>query len=104
MAPTPAQARAGVLRSWAHTPDRAARTAKAREAWHARFETQVDPDGVLTAEERAKRADFAYRAFMSEMSSKAAAARRAKSAGATQPAPGDVARTASPGAPSREVA
>jgi len=36
-----------VNESWAKTPDRSARTANARAASDARFERQVDPDGVL---------------------------------------------------------
>lgn len=79
MAPTSAQARASVLRSWAHTPDRAARTAAARAASFARFEREVDPDGILDPRERAIRAEMAQRAFMTECSIKAAAARKAKS-------------------------
>lgn len=84
MAPTSAQARAAVLRSWAHTPDRAARTAAARAASIARFEREVDPDGVLSVQERATRAEFARKAFMTEMSIKAVAARRAKAGGLSQ--------------------
>ena len=48
-----------------------------------RFERQVDPDGELPAQERAKRADHARKAYMRALSLKAVAARRAKAA-ATQ--------------------
>jgi len=43
--------------SWAHTSDRAARTAPARAALDAKFERDVDPDGVLPPAERARRAE-----------------------------------------------
>jgi hypothetical protein len=42
--------------SWANTDDRTARTANARKAMLDKFEREVDPDGVLTPIERAKRA------------------------------------------------
>jgi len=45
-----------------------------------RFERQVDPDGELPAQERAKRADHARKAHMRALSLKAVAARRAKAA------------------------
>ena len=41
--------------SWAHTPDRSARTAPARAALMAKFERQIDPDGTLSPDERARR-------------------------------------------------
>lgn len=45
--------------SWANTEDRAARTLPARRAMLDRFEKEVDPDGRLRIEERAKRAEYA---------------------------------------------
>lgn len=44
-------------------------------AFLARWSRQVDPDGILTAEERAKRADHALRAHMSSLALKASRAR-----------------------------
>ncbi len=44
-------------------------------AFLGRFERQVDPDGVLTPEERAKRARHALKAHMSSLSLKASRAR-----------------------------
>lgn len=41
--------------SWAHTENRAARTANARKAALQCFEDQVDPDGKLTPAERTRR-------------------------------------------------
>jgi hypothetical protein len=87
MAPkmTPAErslrGQAAALKSWAEdTPDPAARTAAARAARMARFEQRVDPNGVLPPQERARRADQAFRAHMADMSRKAAAARRKRAA------------------------
>lgn len=62
--------------SWAKTTDRAARTAPARAALQARFERQVDPDGVLPIEERARRAEHARRAYYLRLSLKAKESRR----------------------------
>lgn len=50
--------------SWARTQDRSARTRPAREAFLKRFEREVDPDGKLPPDERARRAKHALRAHM----------------------------------------
>lgn len=50
--------------SWARTEDRSARTRPAREAFLKRFEREVDPDGKLPPDERARRANHALRAHM----------------------------------------
>lgn len=68
-------ARAGAYESWARTPDRSARTAPARRALMAKFEAQVDPDGTLTPQERAKRAEYAWRAHFARLAAKSAQAR-----------------------------
>ncbi|MFD7841364.1 hypothetical protein ACFV4K_00290 [Nocardia sp. NPDC059764] len=70
------QARIAAHTSWAKTPDRAARTAKAREALASKFEQQVDPDGVLSPQERALRAEHARKAHFTRMALKSAQARR----------------------------
>lgn len=62
--------------SWANTSDRAARTAPARERLLARFEDQVDPDGVLSPQERATRAEYARKAYFASLALKSARARR----------------------------
>lgn len=62
--------------SWARTPDRSARTAPAREAALARFEREVDPDGVLLPQERARRAEHARKAYFQRLALKSARARR----------------------------
>jgi hypothetical protein len=67
--------------SWALTEDRSARTQAARDGLLARFERQVDPDGVLPLDERAKRAESARRAHYQRLALKSAQARRAKRKG-----------------------
>jgi len=61
---------------WAKVPDRTARTAPARAALLAKFEREVDPDGVLPPKERAKRAENARKAYYARLSLKGAKARR----------------------------
>lgn len=62
--------------SWAHTEDRPARTANARKAMLDKFETQVDPEGILSPAERAKRAEHARKAHFKRLALKSAQARR----------------------------
>lgn len=61
---------------WATEPDRTARTAAARRAFLARFEREVDPEGVLDPIERAKRAENARQAYYKRLALKSATARR----------------------------
>lgn len=63
---------------WATEPDRRAATAPARKASLDRFERQVDPEGVLTPEERAIRAAHARKAHFGRMALLSAQARRAR--------------------------
>jgi hypothetical protein len=65
-----------VNESWAHTPDRSARTAAARAAFLARFEHEVDPDGVLDPAERSRRAENKRKAHFSRMALQASKSRR----------------------------
>jgi hypothetical protein len=51
-------------------------TEPARAAFRSRFERDVDPEGVLTPEERARRADHARRAYFARLALKSAKARR----------------------------
>jgi hypothetical protein len=67
----------GAHESWARTPDRSARTAKARAAADARFEREADPDGVLDPAERARRADHLRKAHFARLALKSAQSRRA---------------------------
>lgn len=82
--------RIGAHKSWQNTEDRAARTLPARMAALERFERQVDPDGKLTPQERAIRAEHARRAHFQRMAMKSAAARKRRGAmvrrGTTGPA------------------
>lgn len=62
--------------SWAHTPDRSARTAPARAALDAKFESEVDPEGSLAPDERKRRAQHARTAYFQRLALKSARARR----------------------------
>lgn len=64
--------------SWAHTPDRSARTAPARAALMAKFEREVDPEGLLDPPERAIRAEHLRKAYFQRLALKSAKARRAR--------------------------
>jgi hypothetical protein len=58
-------------------------TRPAREAFLAQFERQVDPDGVLPAAERERRAQHARQAYMARLARASARARsRGKAVGA----------------------
>lgn len=74
------RARIAAHTSWAKTTDRKAQAAPGRAAWIDRFEKQVDPDGVLNPEERARRADQAMRAHMARLALKSAKVRRLRRA------------------------
>lgn len=69
-------ARARAHKSWANTADPSARTAPARAGLDAKFERQVDPEGVLPAPERARRATSARKAWFAELALKSARSRR----------------------------
>lgn len=69
------RARLAAHTSWANTSDRAARTAPARRASLERFGAQVDPDGVLPAGERARRAESARRAYFTSLALRSSRAR-----------------------------
>lgn len=73
----------GAHESWARTKDRAARTALARAAALDRFEREVDPGGLLTPEDRARRAEHLRKAYFKRLALKSAQARRAR-AGTTR--------------------
>jgi hypothetical protein len=72
------RAQLGAHESWARTHDRPARTAPARDALRSRFEREVDPDGVLSPEQRAELARHKELAHMCRMTLAAAIARRKK--------------------------
>ncbi len=68
--------RLGAWTSWARTEDRAARTLPARRAFLDRFDKEVDPDGELPIQERAKRAEWARKSYYQRLAMKSAAARQ----------------------------
>lgn len=70
------RARIAAHASWANTTDRSARTRSGTSAFLAQFEKQVDPDGVLTPDERAHRAYHARMAYMLALAERSAAKRR----------------------------
>ncbi len=53
-------------------------TANGRAAFLKRFEHQVDPDGVLPADERQRRAMYARKAHFARLALKSARSRRAR--------------------------
>lgn len=61
---TSTSGRVGAYSRWAKEPDRQAATAPARKGFRARFERQVDPEGVLPPAELAYRTDRAISAYM----------------------------------------
>ena len=68
--------RIGAYTRWANTEDRYMATRPAREGFYAKFEREVDPEGKLTPQERAKRAEWAMKAHMQRMALKSAKARK----------------------------
>lgn len=70
------RARIAANASWAVTHDRSARTAPARAALLAKFEAEVDPEGVLAPDERQRRAAFKRRAYFQRLAFRSAQARR----------------------------
>jgi hypothetical protein len=70
------RARIAAAERWGRAADRTAQTAPARRGLRAKFERQVDPDGSLSPDERARRADHLMRAHMLRMSLIAAERRR----------------------------
>jgi hypothetical protein len=54
-------------------------TAQARAAFNSRFEKEVDPEGLLSPEERQRRAEHARKAYFVSLALKSSRARRNKS-------------------------
>ncbi len=67
--------RLGALRQHARHDGRET-SAAGRASFLARFEAEVDPDGLLPAVERRRRAVFARRAYFTELALRSARARR----------------------------
>ena len=74
--------RIGAYARWARTEDRVAATEPARSAFMKRFEEEVDPQGLLSEEERSSRAHFAMRAYMADLTRRRLLSRRRKRAAA----------------------
>jgi hypothetical protein len=75
------QARMAAHALHARVEDPAAHTAPAREVFLSRFEREVDPEGVLEPQDRARRAEHARKAYFTRLalaSSKARAKKRRK--------------------------
>ena len=62
----------------AKVADPSAHTAPARQAFLDRFERKVDPDGVLSPEERVRRAGHARKAYFLALALKSARSRRSR--------------------------
>jgi hypothetical protein len=60
--------------------DSAETTAAGRAKFLSRFEREVDPDGLLTPEERARRAEHAKRSYFIGLAFKSAQSRRRSAA------------------------
>jgi hypothetical protein len=68
--------RIGAYTRWANTEDRYAATQAMRDGFYAKFEREVDPEGKLSPQERAKRAEWARKAYYQRLALKSAQARR----------------------------
>jgi len=62
--------------SWARTADPSDRTAPARRAFADKFQREVDPDGVLSPDDRARRAEHARKAYYARLALASVRARR----------------------------
>jgi hypothetical protein len=69
----------------AQIADPSAHTAPARAAFLSRFEREVDPDGVLEPQERARRAEHAKKAYFLWLALASRKARAAKRRRSTKP-------------------
>ena len=73
------RARLAAYSKWAQTSDRSAATAAARAGQEGRWERQVDPQGLLDPQERARLAESAKKAYFVQLAYKSSRARsRAK--------------------------
>jgi len=72
------QARMAAHALHAKVADERAHTAAARTVFLSRFEREVDPDGVLDPQERARRAEHAKKAYFLSLAAKSSRARAQK--------------------------
>jgi hypothetical protein len=71
----------------AQISDEAEHTAPARAAFLSRFEREVDPEGILDPQERARRAEHAKKAYFLKLALASRKARAAKRRGNTNSSP-----------------
>ncbi len=71
----------------AQISDEAEHTAPARAAFLSRFEREVDPDGVLDPQERARRAEHAKKAYFLRLALASRKARANKKRASTKTSP-----------------
>ena len=62
-------------------------TSKARQVFQSRFELEVDPEGILSPEERRRRAEHARTLYYRQLAYRSAKARRSLRGGTTGAAP-----------------
>ena len=72
------QARMAAHALHAQVADPAAHTAPARRVFLSRFEREVDPEGVLEPQERARRAEHARKAYFLRLAAQSAKSRSQK--------------------------
>jgi hypothetical protein len=72
------QARMAAHALHARVTDPTAHTAPARKAFLSRFEREVDPDGLLDPQERARRAEHAKKAYFLKLARASSSARAKK--------------------------
>ncbi|RZU16418.1 hypothetical protein EV645_3983 [Kribbella rubisoli] len=68
------------LESWATTVDRTARTRPARQGLEAKFEREVDPEGLMDPQTRARAVEAKRKAYYLRLALKSAEARRLRRA------------------------
>jgi hypothetical protein len=64
----------------ARVADPTSHTGPARAAFMSRFELEVDPDGILAPDDRARRAEHAKRAYFAQLARKSVKTRQSRSA------------------------
>jgi hypothetical protein len=63
---------------WAYEPNRRAATAPARRGLEARFEREVDPEGLLDPVERARQVETFRKAYYQRLAAASAKARKSR--------------------------
>ena len=84
-----AQARRVAHQGWAQTADRTARTTPGRDAITANLERTVDPDGVMSPEDRRKAAENLRQARLLLAAERSVPSRKRKKAAKAKPEAGE---------------